>query len=316
MATQKRKREVIDLTGDDDDDASKKKQKKDVIDLTIDEDGSPRRGLYEFLDTPALDFGQRPSWLLVIDYEATCDEPRQKYAQEIIEFPIVAVNVATGDLGPRFRSFVKPTEQNVSKFCTDLTGIKQRDVDAAPTLGEVLVQVDKWLRQTKLQNFAFASDAGDLKGFLHSECRRKGITKPSYYDRWVNVTKHLKMFYPNARGNLEEKVHRVGLTFKGRPHCGADDAYNIAMLAKLLITKTACSLAINDGINQHLHQPPPGPWGGSSRGHHRTSGRRFHGGSSRRHHRGHHRTNHHNNHRDGSGDHHRRDRKRLHFSFA
>ena len=83
------------------------------------------------------------------------------------------------------------------------------------------------------ESFAVASDApgSDFKGFLHKECARKGLACPPYYYRWVDVSKHLLQHHPNTRCTLVEKVLRAGLRWEGTPHCGLDDARNIARLA-------------------------------------------------------------------------------------
>ena len=59
---------------------------------------------HDFLEVPFLDFGQRPGMLCVVDFECTCDEPNVGY-HEIIEFPIVTVDLTTGFFGPTFHSF-------------------------------------------------------------------------------------------------------------------------------------------------------------------------------------------------------------------
>jgi len=221
---------------------------------------------HAFLEPGLLEFGERASTVCVIDFECTCDEPNT-YAHEIIEFPVVLLDAATGELGASFRVFVRPTEHPVlSTFCTKLTGVRQQDVDAAPTLAEALVLVDDWLRaQGVTRDFAFAADSPfDFRRFLHPECERKKVVLPSYYYRWIDVSKHLLRFYPNTKCPLAEKLKRVGLDFHGRAHCGLDDATNIARLAQLLLRKRrgdtnplktgkdkAAALAVNDGFSNH-----------------------------------------------------------------
>ncbi|GAA6004639.1 hypothetical protein JCM10207_000964 [Rhodosporidiobolus poonsookiae] len=92
---------------------------------------------------------------LVFDVEATCERIEGPYGRlafaypnEIIEWPVILLQWrrrapaehAEGDGGwelvktDEYHSFVKPTWKPVlSAFCTELTGITQSDVDAAPT---------------------------------------------------------------------------------------------------------------------------------------------------------------------------------------
>merc|ERR1712137_461373 len=83
------------------------------------------------------------------DFEATCDCPMQLSQQEIIEFPIVLMNGTTNEMVSEFHSFCKPSiNPKLTKFCTQLTGITQKQVDIAPPLSVVLSQVDTWLKET------------------------------------------------------------------------------------------------------------------------------------------------------------------------
>ena len=63
---------------------------------------------------------------------------------------------------PRGR-YVRPTvNETLSAFCSHLTGSKQAQIDAAPTLPEVLAQFDEWrlalglVHTDEEKNFAFA----------------------------------------------------------------------------------------------------------------------------------------------------------------
>lgn len=89
---------------------------------------------------------QRFSLILVIDFECTCEKDVASYPHEIIEFPVVAVDVASRQTVAEFHSFVRPVINPIlSAFCTELTGITQAQADAAPTLPEVLVKFTAWL---------------------------------------------------------------------------------------------------------------------------------------------------------------------------
>lgn len=72
---------------------------------------------------------QEFQYFVVIDFEATCDKERNPHPQEIIEFPSVLVNSATGQLEDYFQIYVRPTHnQLLSDFCKELTGIQQPQV--------------------------------------------------------------------------------------------------------------------------------------------------------------------------------------------
>jgi inhibitor of KinA sporulation pathway (predicted exonuclease) len=98
----------------------------------------------------------------IIDFEATCiKEDGTPFENEIIEFPIILLNPVTLKIEDKFHTFVKPTiNPKLSQFCTELTGIKQEQVDQGVVLEEALQLVHQWLQQHGLfeKKFAFATD--------------------------------------------------------------------------------------------------------------------------------------------------------------
>merc|ERR1719401_2727356 len=87
----------------------------------------------------------------VLDFEATCDSACKVEPQEVIEFPIVLVDAATGHALGEFRTYVRPVHHpHLTAFCTSLTGIQQETVDSAPVWGRALEQAQGWL-EAKLQ---------------------------------------------------------------------------------------------------------------------------------------------------------------------
>ncbi|GAA5979131.1 hypothetical protein JCM11641_008436 [Rhodosporidiobolus odoratus] len=104
--------------------------------------------------------GQEYDSYLVFDVEATCEKIEGahgrlafSYPNEIIEFPVILLQwrrrappiASEGREGnwelvktDEFHSFVKPTwRPRLSDFCTELTGIEQKDVDTAPTFPQL-----------------------------------------------------------------------------------------------------------------------------------------------------------------------------------
>lgn len=198
----------------------------------------------------------------VIDFECTCEEG-WGYHHEIIEFPIVVVDCAKGEIVDEFHSFVKPSENaTLSAFCTKLTGIDQPTVDASPELPSVLDSVDAFLRRRRLVDgnvsFALATDGWDLHHFLDQECKRKNILKPgSYLDEWVDLAKAFDDERSRVKGrrkpayakrtNMSKMLRHYGMTFQGRKHSGRDDARNLALLALALLNE-GVALRVNDAL--------------------------------------------------------------------
>ncbi|XP_051207567.1 uncharacterized protein [Lolium perenne] len=223
---------------------------------------------------------QEFEFFLVVDFEATCEKDRRIYPQEIIEFPSVLVDGATGRIQSAFRRYVRPKYHPVlTPFCRDLTGIKQEDVDGGVDLGEALLLHDRWLQAAT----AGARKGGslavvtwgdwDCRTMLESECVFKGIEKPAYFDRWVNLRVPFQaVIGGGGRFNLQEAVRAAGLQWEGRLHCGLDDARNTASLlveimrrgAKIAITGSLAPLPIQHREEEQQQQPHTRLCGGAA----------------------------------------------------
>ncbi|TVU39580.1 hypothetical protein EJB05_13006, partial [Eragrostis curvula] len=208
---------------------------------------------------------------LVVDFEATCEgENTRIYPQEIIEFPAVLVDAATGVVVSEVRTYVRPRHHpRLTEFCVNLTGmsqgvagapcglnvapplltgIQQRQVDAGVELTQALAMHDAWLREAVgARSFAVVTWGDwDCKTMLEFECRFKGIAKPAYFNRWVDLRVHFEAKFVDARGqrrNLQEAVLEAGLPWEGRLHSGLDDARNAArLLAELMRLGVAISI--------------------------------------------------------------------------
>ncbi|CAN6171937.1 unnamed protein product [Urochloa humidicola] len=151
-------------------------------------------------------------YFVVIDFDATCEKDSRIYPQEIIEFPAVLVDAATGDLISSFRTYVKPRHHPVlTEFCTKLTGIKQEQVDSGVELAKALAMHDAWLAAAGVAKNRLAVVTWgdwDCKTMLDFECTFKGIAKPAYFDRWVNLRVPFEAAFGAGRRNLQEAVRR------------------------------------------------------------------------------------------------------------
>ena len=194
-------------------------------------------------------------YLCVMDVEATCDRSNKGWVHEIIELPVVLVDLHTLTIVDEFQSYVRPTvNTTLTEFCTQLTGITQSQVDAAPTLPEVLEKVDAFLTSQGLdytgdtRDFAFATDGPwDLMHFLDGECNRKDIPKPAYFDKWVNIKDLYADFYRVRRCKIAKMLEGQGMKFEGRLHSGIDDTRNIARIA-MKLASDGCRMYLNEAL--------------------------------------------------------------------
>ena len=129
-------------------------------------------------------------YLLVVDFEATCEEDNPRYPNEIIEFPCVVIDTKKLAIITHWRAYVKPKiNPTLSHFCTELTGIQQSDVDNAKPLREVLIEFEEWFLTVIPENASciFATDGPwDLRNFFHEKSVvRDHVKASSFFHAWV-----------------------------------------------------------------------------------------------------------------------------------
>jgi inhibitor of KinA sporulation pathway (predicted exonuclease) len=121
--------------------------------------------------------------LVVLDFEATCQPGTPPSPQEVIEFPSVLVSLRDRAVVDSFGTFVRPVHHpTLSAFCTELTTIRQEDVDAAPVFADVLAAHRAWLEGHDLfdsqgrERFAFVTCGDwDLQTMLPVQCAAAGV---------------------------------------------------------------------------------------------------------------------------------------------
>eukprot|EP00455_Lapot_gusevi_P038849 TRINITY_DN4353_c0_g3_i3.p1 TRINITY_DN4353_c0_g3~~TRINITY_DN4353_c0_g3_i3.p1 ORF type:complete len:260 (+),score=22.71 TRINITY_DN4353_c0_g3_i3:52-831(+) len=207
------------------------------------------------------------SYLVVIDFEATCDNSNPYFEHEIIEFPAVLVDLSQNSVVAEFHSYIKPEiNTELTTFCINFTGITQDVVDEKGlTLSQVMSLFEDFLREHHLlsdqkedpsdqkadwpYSFAVATDGPwDIQKFLAPECAKKGIELPAYFNRWVNLRWLYSDFFGCSRKGVDSMLNGLGLTFKGRPHSGLDDTRNIACIA-IGLAERGCPMLLNDGLS-------------------------------------------------------------------
>ena len=142
-----------------------------------------------------------------LDLETTGLSPR---GDEIIE--VGAVRFRGDEVLDTFESFVNPGRK-LSRFIIDLTGIRQRDVDAAPTFGEIAGELLAFLGSTPLVGHNVDFDLGFLRA------KGLGLSNP-VCDTWelaYIIRPDLKSY---ALGSLTAQLHAAHET----PHRAVDDA--------------------------------------------------------------------------------------------
>ncbi|XP_034949432.1 ERI1 exoribonuclease 3 [Chelonus insularis] len=184
--------------------------------------------------------GQRFKYLLVLDFEATCDKDTIIEPQEIIEVPCIAVNTQNWNVENTFHEYVKPRINPIlTPFCTDLTGIMQETIENENHFPVVFDKFCKWLEANNFTNnpeqsaFVTCGD-WDLKVMLPNQCTLDNIPIPSYLKQWIN----LKAVYCEATEyfprSLKDMFNKFKLPMEGKLHSGIHDTMNMVKIVQIL----------------------------------------------------------------------------------
>ena len=185
-------------------------------------------------------------YLLILDFEANCVETGGLPCQEIIEFPIVPVDVKNMKImqDSIYHSYIKPTVvPKITDFCTKLTGIKQETVDQGIKIEEALKQVDDWMTKNGFngQNSTFVTcGRWDLNTCLKNEAKYKNIVVKDYLRKYINIKDAwCCMNFTSKATGMDGMLKSYNLTLDGHHHSGIDDSKNIAKIALQLLKEGA-----------------------------------------------------------------------------
>jgi len=198
--------------------------------------------------------------VVVLDFEATCQEGEPPSPQEIIELPSVLVSLAERRIVDAHESFVRPVfHPTLSEFCTSLTSIRQEQVEGAPVFPDALETHQAWLASHGLLEregaFAFVTCGDwDLRSMLPRQCAASRIPIPQVYRRWINVKTIFTRTLKKRAGSMPEMLGALGLELEGRHHRGIDDCRNIARIVLALEARGA-SFVITSKLKP-AHMPP------------------------------------------------------------
>ncbi|KAI0928325.1 hypothetical protein AcV5_005929 [Taiwanofungus camphoratus] len=235
---------------------------------------------------------------LVLDVEATCMEGAVafNYPNEIIEWPVCLLRwkdktdkgtAKELEIVDEFRSFVKPTwKPRLSQFCTNLTGITQKQVDSAPAFPQVLETFEIFLEENgliepktgrRLVRYCWCSDGPfDIRDFVVKQCFISKIGMPAWIKGDVldvrSAVNSAFVLNRNRRRHRHHSLHSYNLPirlslsiprqlevlslspFEGRQHSGIDDARNITRIL-VELAKRGLKLEPNTAINPNRRWP-------------------------------------------------------------
>jgi len=184
---------------------------------------------------------RRLDQILVIDVESTCweGEPPAGETSEIIEIGLCPVDVASAQRLEKRSILVRPERSDISRFCTELTGLAPEMFTRAGTLAEA---VETLMRGYGSANRLWASWGDYDRKQFERVCRLAGVEYP-FGPSHLNVKTLFSAVTCQPRElRLETAYAQLGRKLEGRHHRGDDDAWNIAGILCLLLQSSRSSL--------------------------------------------------------------------------
>ena len=170
--------------------------------------------------------------MIILDLEATCwEHDLLNHEQEIIEIAGLKLN-NYGDEISRFHSMVKPQlHPYLSRYCTELTGIEQSELDHAPYFPEVWEQFITWAGdESNLTILAWGD--GDLRLFENSwdihNMDEAFIGRYIDFKSWYCESKQF-----GKKIGLLKALRKERIEFEGDHHRAMPDAENLLKLYRL-----------------------------------------------------------------------------------
>ena len=175
--------------------------------------------------------------IVVIDLEATCQASHNDWLSgersDIIEIGACFLDAQTKRVSQRTSYLVKPISSTISKFCTELTGWTQKDVNRGIAFGDAC---NKLAKEFGTKNRVWASWGDYDRKHFERDCEYYKAKYP-FGPRHINV-KTLFSLINNLKKELgmTAALEYYDLELKGTHHKGDWDAYNTArILGKMLL---------------------------------------------------------------------------------
>lgn len=168
------------------------------------------------------------SSLVCFDLEMCCwDDGRSP--GEIIEIGVAEFNIVTREITRRSQYYITNEVDDISEYCTKLTGITQTLIDKQGRPLETAVQsmVDRYGGYGKVY-CAWGRD----DQVLFYQLAKKNVKPP--FREFINLSTLYKIHQRTKDGKrfgLKKALAQQKLTFEGTQHSAYDDAYNAARLA-------------------------------------------------------------------------------------
>ncbi|ARF10952.1 DEDDh 3'-5' exonuclease domain protein [Hokovirus HKV1] len=176
-------------------------------------------------------------FICVLDFEATCDDV-SNYDHEIIEFSSLLLRYSPKHNNyiteSTFKKYCKPKiNSTLTKFCTNLTGITQQQVNNASNFPQILEEHKKWIKEKCGNKKPIIATVGkyDLEVFMYNDCKKWNINNiDDIYKQFIDVNYIFQNFYNIPHGGLKGMLKTLNIESQGNSHNGLDDCINTAQI--------------------------------------------------------------------------------------
>ncbi|MBU1173422.1 MAG: exonuclease domain-containing protein [Proteobacteria bacterium] len=177
----------------------------------------------------------RYNTIIICDVESTCWEPREAQGDqpsEVIEIGVCRLHMDTFDISGKTSLIVRPKFSEITEFCTELTGLTWDKVKHGMQFKDAC---NKLFKKFGTSNKVWASWGDCDRDHFRKECKEKDARYP-FGQTHVNVSALFSLSLGKSqRLSVSDALKEIGFEFEGRPHCGADDAYNTARILRYLL---------------------------------------------------------------------------------
>ena len=175
--------------------------------------------------------------VIIIDIEATCWEKGQtpeNPKREIIEIGICKLNMSDGSIEDKRSYFIKPTQSEVSEYCTQLTGITSEKLEKEGiSFKEACSNIKN--RYNSLQR-TYAGYGGFDKLIIERQCKEFDVKFP-FSETYLDIKVLISLMIGEKPIGLLKELRARNIEFEGNTHNGADDAFNTAKLLYHVLKK-------------------------------------------------------------------------------
>jgi inhibitor of KinA sporulation pathway (predicted exonuclease) len=181
--------------------------------------------------------------IVCFDLEMCCwNDGRISRTGEIIEIGLAELDLNSGRIVRRAQYYVCPEHDEISPFCTELTGIKPNVIEKN---GKPLSVILKSIEQKFGGRHKIYAAWGHDDHILKKECLAKGLNVP--FREYLNLATLFKLqrHVTNKRLGQRAAMEIAGVAWEGRQHSGYVDAFNLARLAETMFCQDSENIENN-----------------------------------------------------------------------